>query len=435
MGVAPVPWFGLLPAFAYLVACGVLGLSSSGATASATGLAFTENPIRLIIYGVIYVTALGWLLRHTRAVGDMAGRLWPLWLLLAYALASVGWSAVPAKVLIDTGHLCGVTLVALAATIAARGSPSIIARLGSSAGTLVILASLVAIRIGLAGTIDPDSGRWAGTTGNANTLGLYCAIVIGSGACAFLSWRSLTGRIAISLSMVLSAYALYRCGSMTSMVVAAFWLLATGWLLAARNLWRAGPLGRIAVGGLVAGLVVVSVAAFVPQVLDPQFGWHTLGRSSDFTGRTELWAFGLSYFARAPLRGFGFDSLASILSASNTTVGQLHNGYLDLLLRGGAIAGTVFVLLTVRAVARALSTAAGSADAAWFAVVIGAVLLHNWTESSILRPVHPLWLMFLLACTAVYARPAVAAGTPELVPNDRRFDRTAHPAALPNLLR
>lgn len=142
----------------------------------------------------------------------------------------------------------------------------------------------------------------------------------------------------------------------------------------------------------------------------------------------------MDYFGRSPLRGFGFDSLASILSASNTTVGQLHNGYLDLLLRGGVIAGCLFLLLAVRALARAFA-AAHVVGASWFAVVMIAVLLHNWTESSILRPVHQLWLMFLLACTAVYVADANATAAPEPVPNDRRIDRTARPAALPNLLR
>ena len=59
---APIAWFGLLPAFAYLVAGGVLGLSTVIATDSGSGLAFTENPVRLIVYGMIYLAALGYLL-------------------------------------------------------------------------------------------------------------------------------------------------------------------------------------------------------------------------------------------------------------------------------------------------------------------------------------------------------------------------------------
>jgi len=428
-------WLGLLPAFAYLVAGGVLGLSASPTAATAQGLAFTENPVRLIVYGATYVWALAWLLRDTRALGGVATRLWPLWLLLAYALASTFWSAVPMKVFIDTGHLGGVALVALAASLAARGNPGVIAKLCMGAGTLVIVVSIVAIRLGLPGTIDAESARWAGTTGNANTLGLYCAMVIGAGAFVFLSSTSTAGRVLTAVSALLAAFALHRCGSMTSMVVAAFWVLTTGWLTVGRSWWRAGPIGRTAVGALLVAVVAVIAAAFVPQVLDPQFGWHLLGRSADFTGRTELWAFGWDYFTHEPLRGFGFDSLASILSASNTTVGQLHNGYLDLLLRGGAIAGCIFLIFTVRALMRSFAVAKGVAGAPWFAVIIGAVLLHNWTESSILRPVHPLWLMFLLACTAVYVGAAAGAAAPELIANDRRLDRTARPAALPNLLR
>lgn len=192
-------WWGLAPAAIFIVACGVGGLlgdvSISG-SAAATGRGFTEDPRRLIVFGLAYVWALMWLLPRSREVVQLARRIWPLWLLVGYASASMLWSPIPFKVFINSGHYTGETLVALAAVCAVRDDLRRLSlMLVATLGTVVVL-SLIAVRLGWPNSIDIESGRWAGTAGNANSLGFVSATLLGAAGNVFLGRSSWLVRLA-----------------------------------------------------------------------------------------------------------------------------------------------------------------------------------------------------------------------------------------------
>jgi O-antigen ligase len=232
----------------------------------------------------------------------------------------------------------------------------------------------------------------------------------------------------------MSALALYRSNSVTSLIVAVFWIAAMLWLTARRAPAASNLKLRLITGVLVASLCFVVLAVAMPQLNILNGGLAALGRSSDLTGRLELWQYGWGRFLQRPLLGYGFDSLASILSGTNTTVGQLHNGYLDLLLRGGLLGAAVFLLSFGQLVVRALATQVVAADGAWQLVTPVAILIHNVSESSIARPVHSLWLLFLLGATGAAFGAIRLPEHLEQATDGNSNHRSARAAPLPNLL-
>jgi exopolysaccharide production protein ExoQ len=119
-----------------------------------------------------------------------------------------------------------------------------------------------------------------------------------------------------------------------------------------------------------------------------------LGRSSDLTGRTELWGFTLNMISKRPLLGFGLSGFwmgaseesLSVQSQLGWTPIYSHNGYLEILLSLG-IVGLLLLLVVVgsgikRVLARVHSN--GSIQDMWPIAFFTFFLVHNLAECTIL---------------------------------------------------
>lgn len=132
-----------------------------------------------------------------------------------------------------------------------------------------------------------------------------------------------------------------------------------------------------------------------------------------FTGRTRIWAFMVDQIERYFWTGAGYGSFWGIGDLSPnlrsnvpliTVVGQAHNGYLDVAVTIGVI-GLVLALALVLAAFRrlfAISADPGADDmngrgVAIMVAILVAGLIHNVTESSLLRSAHPIWFFMLFA--------------------------------------
>ncbi len=112
--------------------------------------------------------------------------------------------------------------------------------------------------------------------------------------------------------------------------------------------------------------VLITVVAIPAGVLlsgaIPGFSYHTVSRiishDGTFTGRTDVWAFGVKEALKRPLTGFGYQSFWGLGDKSPASklpdwtgfvkvTPHAHNGYLDVLLQGGMIALTLFALLQI----------------------------------------------------------------------------------------
>ena len=420
---------GLAPMTIFIFACGVLG-------ATGTELSATGGPARLVIFGTVYGWAVIWLVTHREHALSYLSGTTLLWLLPAYALLSMAWSQYPQKTVIDAGHLWGVGLVAWSAVAASRAETRAISVALISATTLVLTISLLTVQVGFGFSIDPESGRWAGATGNANTLGMVCTITIASGTYLFLTTKSLLWRLILMGPPILALINLRGSGSATSLVVSVLAVAGLCWLLIGRSAGASRVSNRVGVAFVLAGLAAVVLVAVKPDLLHMQTLMRAVGRSENFTGREELWTFALNQFRQHPWLGFGFDSLASVIGKVNMAVGQLHNGYLDLLVRGGAVGMSLFVLMTLMALTRSFMTPTHTTDLIWSTVLLAAILVHNISESSLARSTHTLWLLYMIAAFVAARRATLAHDADVGITNDvpSHVDSASAPA-LPNLLR
>ena len=118
-----------------------------------------------------------------------------------------------------------------------------------------------------------------------------------------------------------------------------------------------------------------------------------LGRSSDLTGRTELWSTVFECILEKPLLGFGFSGFWKGASSSSDNVqGQIgwaptysHNGYLEITLSLGLVGLLLVIWLLVVLFKRSWRQGeeGDSALDSWPLAVLFFVVIHNITECTI----------------------------------------------------
>ncbi|MFC4307993.1 O-antigen ligase family protein [Steroidobacter flavus] len=436
-------WWGVAPAVIFIVAAGISGLIGDvevSSNAVATGRGFTEDPRRLIVLGLSYLWALMWLLPRAREVSALALRIWPLWLLVGYASASMLWSPVPFKIFINCGHYAGETLIALAAVSAVRDDLRRLALALIAALGIVIVLSLLAVRLGWPNSIDIESGRWGGTAGNANSLGLMSAALLGAAMSMFLAPGHRLVRLASGGLALAALLALRGSGSATAIIFGAVLTGGVVWLQFGRKDAPTGLSIRMVSGVFMACLLGAAAISFLPEIFQKSTWLGVFGKSENLSGRTQVWEFGWQLFLQKPLLGHGFDSLASVLAGFWKRVGHLHNGYLDLLVRGGIVGLLIYSVTLLRGIYRLLQMTARTPQGAfWFMFVVGD-LVYELAEASLMRPVHVFWLIFMIAVTVAEKSrllqwSATVKDTRALSPAIGSRDRSAGAVAFPNLLR
>ena len=240
--------------------------------------------------------------------------------------------------------------------------------------------------LGLVGAVAVLCGVWVRKSGGLRSLHWNTAYLVGWLALLVLS-RSKT-----SLALILVAPA-----------------IALGLQKFARSL--KGGVGVPLLGFLALAYSVFAVA-FISGV-DVGSGiehWvHRLG----FTGRDDIWQFLTARFLEHPWLGHGYGGFWDIGPAAPNVrygtgfipmINQAHNGYLDLLLALG-LTGLVAYLCVFAGFLFCLSSAErkaqqGSLALCWTLVVFS--LLHNFTETTLLRGYSLVWVVQLIAMAITY---------------------------------
>lgn len=252
-------------------------------------------------------------------------------------------------------------------------------RLGATATLLLLIASP-----GRALSAPGGGGGIRGVYPHKNILGAAMAL-------AFLvEWylREHQGWAKILRLLSLCAYGslLIASDSMTSIVtvVAA---LCTVWTF--RTLYTRSQIPALALGLFL--VVGVGAAALIGIGAADVMG--LLGRSSDLTGRTELWSTVYESILEKPLLGFGFSGFWKGASSSSDNVrGQIgwaptysHNGYLEITLSLGLVGLLLVIWLLLTLFKRSWRQAeeGDSALDSWPLAIFFFVVIHNITECTI----------------------------------------------------
>ena len=135
-------------------------------------------------------------------------------------------------------------------------------------------------------------------------------------------------------------------------------------------------------------LVVAGVAMGIQD-----YATQLLGRSSDLTGRTELWSFTLSMIAKRPLFGYGLsgfwmgasDETIAIEKQLHWTPIYAHNGFLEILVSLGLVGLMLFLVVFATGIKRVLNTPQLNplAKSTWPIAFFTFFLVHNMGECTI----------------------------------------------------
>jgi exopolysaccharide production protein ExoQ len=127
------------------------------------------------------------------------------------------------------------------------------------------------------------------------------------------------------------------------------------------------------------------------------------GRNATLTGRTDLWAVLLDIGFRNPVfgRGFGGFWLGTLTPGFydkfpwRATTG--HNGYIDVFIDLGVVGLLLLLLVTLSNYNKIKEHFLNDFSAGVFVLTCTVcILLHNITESSLIKPTSILWFMFIL---------------------------------------
>jgi exopolysaccharide production protein ExoQ len=345
------------------------------------------NPIWKLILSLSYLGVAAILLLHYRDTLFVIRRNWFLVALVLLAPVSCWWAATPALVLQRSTAVLGTTLLGVA--LAVRLSLEEQLRLMIWVFRLIAVLSLACVLLlpsyGISDS--PDShGEWQGIFSHKNGLGSVMALsVLAEWQLPASTRRStVTKRLATLLSTVLLVFS----GSLTPALALVCSLLFIEVFKFATQRLRI-PLYAIACGG-----VLIIASGVTVLLVDSDRIASVLGRSSDLTGRTEIWRLVTPYIRERPILGYGYSGFWSGASPESETIDRAmgievmysHNGYLEMFLTLGAV-GFLFTLgFLATGIKRALSMGQRVVSEVhlWPLAFLSFFLLRNLAECTIL---------------------------------------------------
>ena len=225
--------------------------------------------------------------------------VFPFVCLCLWAYLSSTWAANPVDTLrASTFMTC--SLIGCCAIAALLSWEEILARLTLSLGGLMILSVVLAIAVPSIGQMtDILEGAWSGVWGEKQAMGMYAALLIlASLALASFNKKYWPCLLLVPLSLVAIIGTTGKTAILMSfMGIAVFsvgWLVQKDPRVAIATLWTAIVVGSAITYGLTQGKEAV---------------FRLLGRTPDFTGRTEVWR-EVEYVAnKKPMTGYGFHAV------------------------------------------------------------------------------------------------------------------------------
>ena len=324
-------------------------------------------------------------------------RNWALVALLLFAVLSCFWADMPDLVLRKSIGLFGATLWGIA--LAVRFSFQDQLRIFSWLFRIIVVLSLACV-VFLPSYGISKVGEWRGIFEYKNALGSIMGLSV------TVEWQRPTdtriSKILRIFALLLSALLLLFSHSITPMVV----LLVA---LPMIEIYKFAALRlRIPLYAIFLAAALVVAAGVTLLVANSDSIMNALGRSSNLSGRTEIWGFLLSPIAERPIAGYGYSGFWLGASPQSITVNRAmhglvmysHNGYIEILLTLGVIGLLLTLIFLGIGLKRALSFSeqrhAGAA--LWPLGFLFYFILHNLGECSIL--VQDIEWAMCVACIA-----------------------------------
>lgn len=324
--------------------------------------------------------------------------------LVFYVLLTVAWSGNPGGVVKNFIFLFATTIISILAAIAFVNNRLVLIRWLFWVFLLLTASSVICAleypQIGI-NVLDFGAPRWIGVTTHPNALGMQALMLVWLSSNLYLFSRGVLEKLVVVLAIVLGLFTITKADSMTSLITS---LVIMGYVFYCQIFGKLNSglrLVLIAIS-ILAFLVTVTFYMSASEITDATLA--STGRNTTFTGRSGQWKLALADVADRPIIGFGFDDLEQLTKKHRINMTQVHNGYIETLLKGGLIASVLTVVVLLKSffhlfiMKRTLKD-----DFVFISSGFVMILLHNFTETSFLKALNPLGfiMIYLVVSTSV----------------------------------
>jgi exopolysaccharide production protein ExoQ len=343
-----------------------------------------------------------------------APALLPFIALCAWAFLSFGWSSNSFDTIKSACYM--LASLAGACALAARLSwEGILLRLTIAIGLLIVLSVALALALPSIGRMQEiHVGAWSGVWMEKQAMGMYASLLILAALCLFLA----NPRYKAALLLVpLSYIAILGTTGKTALLMSLLGVcvLVIGWLVQ-----RSARLALLTVWGSIA--IGVPLAFFI--VTAPDLVFRLLGRSSDFTGRTEIWREVGFLIERQPMTGYGFGGIWTeqqsliapyqwIAEGTGFLPQNAHSSWLDAQLQLGLPGFALVICCLVTAwLATAVRLRGGGPGALFAFSALSTITLISFTETILMTSMDLPWFLVALITAKLLSEPNSAGEVP-----------------------
>jgi exopolysaccharide production protein ExoQ len=306
--------------------------------------------------------------------------------LVFLALASCLWAYDSKLVLQRSIGVLGTTLFGIA--LAVRLSLEQQLRLMSWVFRIIAVLSLACIvLVPKYGISDwPHEGDWRGIFGHKNGLGACMALAV------LVEWHlpaeTRGAKFLKITTLLLSSVLLVFSNSITSMIA-----VACALVFIETYKWVRQRL-RVPMFAIVSAILLAIVSGLTLIVGGSEVITGALGRSSNLTGRTDIWRAVMSFAMERPVLGYGFSGFWGGAAPESEVLDRRmgfhvmysHNGYLDIFLTLGAVGILLALLFLWIGIKRAFERSELNRSILdfWPLAFVAFFLLYNAAECTIL---------------------------------------------------
>jgi exopolysaccharide production protein ExoQ len=376
---------------ALVLSTALVRLLSSGNTDLVTAGDRRFEIVLVLLYFAVFLIALV----HLRGTIRFGLYTPPLVALLLLTCVSFLWAELPGLVLRRTLGVAGATLfgLVLASRLDFGEQLAILRRVARFITALNYAAWAAGLMIGtnlVSGEatvikgyqVQIEAGAWRGIFNHKNDLGAMMALAI------LVEWhepaRTMSSKVLKAIWLCAYSLLLVLSHSVTSIVAVMLTIFLMFTFKTFRHQYRV----------IVPVLLLATMFTGTLIALNATSVTGALGRSSDLSGRGDLWHWVIIMIQKRPILGYGFSGFwkgASQLSnVVETRIGwspvYAHNGYLEILLSLGIVGLLLFIWFAATGIRRAIFYAkhAESIQDLWPLAFIIFFLIHNLGECTIL---------------------------------------------------
>ena len=268
--------------------------------------------------------------------------------LILFTLVSAIWAGNPVEVVKDFTFLSTSMLITILSVLAFNESRIKLIRWLYWLFLLMTLASIfIALVYPQLGINIRDFGkpRWIGITSHPNGLGTLAGILIWLSCNLYILSKNKLEKLLVLFSILIAFFVIIKADSMTNIITSFIVIALT---IHYTYLSRVNKSIKVLVVISLIFFSIIFVTFFISpdEIINTAF--NSAGRSSNFSGRTRLWSVSFKALSDHLLFGYGFDNLELLTKRYHIQMSHLHNGYIELIIKGGIIAGVLLFIILLK---------------------------------------------------------------------------------------